>query len=110
MVEFMSKYKDVAVGSTVYFWFAANTTAGAAGDGATPLYDARLAGAAAGGAPPARGTPTPLTHTHPNSSVNPGGFVGSVKVRTAGTGALKVDAVALAGVVQSLTDLKDFAD
>ena len=105
----MSQYKDVAVGSTVYFWFAANTTAGAAGDGATPLYDVRLAGASASGAPTASGTPTLLTHANYTdglheiaidttgyaageyavfctltiSSVNPAGFCGSFVVRSA---------------------------
>lgn len=106
----MSQYKEANVGDTVYFWFAANTTAGAAGDGATPLYDVRLGGAAAGAAPTASGTPTLLTHANYTdglheiavdttgyaageyavfctltiSTVNPAGFVGSVKVRAAG--------------------------
>src|SRR3989304_2298806 len=106
----MSAPKEVAVGGTVYFWFAANTTAGSAGDGATPLYDVRLAGGAPGGAPPARGAPTLLTHANYSdglheiaidttgyaegeyavfctltiSSVNPAGFVGSFVVRGAG--------------------------
>jgi len=106
----MSAPKEVAVGSTVYFWFAANTTAGAAGDGATPLYDVRKAGDAAGDAPTASGTPTLLTHANYTdglheiaidstgytadaeyavfctltiSSVNPGGFVGSFIARAA---------------------------
>ena len=105
----MSAPKEVAVGSTVYFWFAANTTAGSAGDGATPLYDVRLAGAASGAAPTASGTPTLLTHANYSdglheiaidttgyaageygvfcaitiSSVNPAGFVGSFIVRAA---------------------------
>lgn len=106
----MSQYKDVAVGGTVYFWFAANTTAGAAGDGATPLYDVRLAGAASTAIPTASGTPTLLTHANYTdglheiaidttgysagseyavfctltiSTVNPAGFVGSFVVRAA---------------------------
>jgi len=105
----MSAPKEVAVGGTVYFWFAANTTAGSAGDGATPLYDVRLAGAASGAAPTASGTPTLLTHANYSdglheiaidttgyaegeyavfctltiSSVNPAGFVGSFVVRAA---------------------------
>lgn len=106
----MAQYKDVAVGSTVYFWFAANTTAGTAGDGATPLYDVRLAGAASDAAPTASGTPTLLSHANYTdglheiaidttaysagseyavfctltiSSVNPAGFVGSFVVRAA---------------------------
>jgi len=106
----MSQYKDVAVGSVVYFWFAANTTAGAAGDGATPTYVVRLAGAAANAAKVASGTPTLLSHADYSdgsheiaidttgytegaeyavfcsltiSTVNPNGFVGSFKVRAA---------------------------
>src|SRR3990167_11255149 len=105
----MSAPKEVAVGGTTYFWFAANTTAGAAGDGATPLYDVRLAGAAAGAIPTASGTPTLLTHANYSdglheiaidttgyaageyavfctltiSSVNPAGWVGSFIVRAA---------------------------
>src|SRR3990167_10861537 len=103
----MSAPKEVGVGSVAYFWFAANTTAGSAGDGATPLYDVRKAGDAAGGAPTASGTPTLLTHANYSdglheiaidttgyaegenavfctltiSSVNPAGFVGSFIVR-----------------------------
>ncbi len=106
----MSQYKDVEVGSTVYFWFAANLTTGAAGDGASPLYDVRAAGGAAGGAPTASGTPTLLTHasytdglheiaidttgynageyavfcTLTISTVNPAGFCGSFKVVAVG--------------------------
>lgn len=120
----MSQYKYAEIGDTVYFWFAANTTAGTAGDGATPLYDVRLAGAAAGAAPTASGTPTLLTHANYSdglheiavdttgyaageyavfctltiSTVNPAGFVGSVSVRTAGTGALTVTALDVAAV------------
>jgi len=41
----MSQYKDIGVGGTVYFHFAANTITGTAGDGATPLFSVRLAGA-----------------------------------------------------------------
>jgi hypothetical protein len=100
------QYKEVAVGSTVYFWFAANLTTGAAGDGATPLYDVRAAGGGASDAPTASGTPTLLTHANYTdglheiaidttgynageyavfctltiSSVNPAGFVGSFLV------------------------------
>jgi hypothetical protein len=110
----MSQYKDAAIGDTVHFWFAANLTTGAAGDGATPLYDVRLAGAAAGAAPVLSGTPTLLSHadytdglheiavaaTEGNgfaagneyavfctltiSTVNPAGFVGSFKLVASG--------------------------
>jgi len=119
----MSQYKYAEIADTVYFWFAANLTTGAAGDGATPLYDVRLAGAAAGAIPTASGTPTLLTHANYTdglheiaidttgyavgeyavfctltiSSVNPAGFCGSFKLRTAGTAALAVDAVAISG-------------
>lgn len=132
----MSQYKYAEIADTVYFWFAANETTGTAGDGADPLYDVRLAGAAADAAPTASGSPTLLSHANYGaglyeiaidttgysageyavfctltiSTVNPGGFVGSFKLRTAGTPALKVDTIAVAGTVQSATDLKDFAD
>jgi hypothetical protein len=46
---------------TVYFWFAANDTSGSGGDGATPLADVRLAGAAASAAPVLSPTPSLLT-------------------------------------------------
>lgn len=46
---------------TVYFWFAANDTSGSGGDGATPLADVRLAGAAASAAPVLSPTPALLT-------------------------------------------------
>lgn len=57
-------HQYIALEDTVYFGFAANLTTGAAGDGATPLYDVRLAGAAAGAAPVLSGTPTLLTHAN----------------------------------------------
>jgi hypothetical protein len=47
---------------TVYLGFAANLTSGAAGDGATPLFDVREGGAAANAAPVFSGTPTLLSH------------------------------------------------
>ena len=49
---------------TVYMGFGANLTTGAAGDGASPLFDVRLGGAAAGAAPVLSGTPTLLTHAN----------------------------------------------
>lgn len=105
------QYKYAEIADTVYFWMAANETTGAAGDGATPLFDVRLAGAAAGAAPTASGTPTLLSHadyspglfeiaidttgqaageyavfcTLTISTVNPAGFCGSYKLRTAAT-------------------------
>ena len=105
----MGQYKEAEIGDDVYFWFAANGTDGDAGDGATPLFDVRLAGAASDAAPTASGTPTLLSHasygaglheilvdtdgwdageyavfcTLTISTVNPGGFVGSFKLRAA---------------------------
>ena len=106
----MSQFKEVDVGSIVYFWFAANDYTGARADGASPGFQVRLAGAAAGAAPTATGTPTLLTHASFSdgsyevaidstgytvgaeyavfctlliSSVNPNGFVGSFVVRAA---------------------------
>ena len=49
---------------TVYFGFASNATSGSADDGATPLFDVRLGGAAASAAPVLSGTPTLLTHAN----------------------------------------------
>jgi hypothetical protein len=104
------QYKYAEIGDIVYFWFAANATTGAAGDGASPLFDVRLAGAAANAAPTASGTPTLLSHadytdglfeiaidtggysageyavfcTLTISTVNPAGFCGSFRLSAAG--------------------------
>ena len=112
-----NKYAEI--GDIVYFWFAINDGTGNAADGATPSYVVRLAGAAASAAPVMTGTPTLLTNAGYSdgsyeiaidttgwaageyaifsslliSAVNPNGFVGSFNLRTAGTGALKVDTV-----------------
>ena len=55
-------HKTRALGSTIYFWFAANDTSGSGADGASPLCDVRLAGAAVDAAPVAEPTapPTPV--------------------------------------------------
>ena len=129
----MSQYKDVAVGSTVYFWFAANTTAGAAGDGASPTFAVRLAGAASNAAPTATGTPTLLSHasysdgTHEIaidttgyaageyavfcsltiSSVAPSGFVGSFVVRAAASTLYEKAAQAVTDTTEILTRVPD---
>lgn len=50
------------LGDTVYFGFAANTTAGTAGDGASPTFAVRKAGAASSAAPVLTGTPTLLSN------------------------------------------------
>ena len=44
----MSTHQHATLADTVYLWFAANDTSGSGADGATPVYDVRLAGAAAG--------------------------------------------------------------
>ena len=138
----MSQYKYAEVADLVYFWFAANETTGTAGDGASPLFDVRLAGGAAGDAPTASGTPTLLTHANYSpglyeiavdttgyaageyavfctltiSTVNPAGFVGSVKVRTAGASALNThtvsianDAITAAAIANGAIDAATFA-
>jgi len=118
----MSQYKYAEIADTVYFWFAANDTDGDAGDGATPLYDVRLAGAASDAAATASGTPTLLSSanyaagiheiaidttgyaageyavfcTLTISTVNPSGFCGSFKLRTAGTAAIDTNTVSIA--------------
>ena len=104
--------KYAALGDTVYFWFAANLTTGSAGDGATPTFAVRKAGASSSAAPTLTGTPTLLSHASYSdgsyeiavaattgngflvdaeyavfcslaiSGVNPNGFVGSVLLST----------------------------
>lgn len=120
---------------TVYFWFAANDTSGSGADGASPVYDVRLAGAAAGAIPVLSGSATLLTHanfpagaheveiaaTTGNGfaagntygvfctllvdSQNPTGFIGSVSLEP-----IISDLREMGGAAQSATDLKDFAD
>ncbi len=123
----MIKYAEI--GDIVYFWFASNLNTGNAGDGATPTYVVRLAGAVAGAAKVSSGTPTLLSHADYSdgsyeiaipttgwsageyavfcsltiSSVNPNGFVGSFKLRAAGTGAIKVDLVSVNASLQTAT-------
>ena len=60
----MSGHQRATIGDTVYFWFAANDTSGSGGDGATPLFDVREAGAAASAIPLLSGTPALLTHAN----------------------------------------------
>lgn len=57
-------HQHATLEDTVYFGFGANLLSGAAGDGATPLFDVRLGGGAAGDAPILSGTPTLLTHAN----------------------------------------------
>lgn len=56
--------EDVALGETVYFWFALNNTSGSGADGTTPLFDVRKAGDSASAIPILSGTPTLLTHAN----------------------------------------------
>ena len=57
----MSGHQTATIDDTVFFWFAANDTSGSGGDGATPLFDVREAGAAASAVPLLSGTPTLLS-------------------------------------------------
>lgn len=131
----MSIHQHATLADTVYFWFGSNDTAGSGNDGSTPVYDVRLAGAAAGAAPVLSGSGTLLSHadypagchevaiaaTAGNGfaagntyavfctllvdSENPTGFVGSFTL-----GPIVADLIEMGGVAQSATDLKDFAD
>ena len=58
----MSGHQTATIEDTIFFWFAANDTSGSGGDGATPLFDVREAGAAASAAPLLSGTPVLLTN------------------------------------------------
>lgn len=60
----MSGHQHATIGDTVYFWFAANDTSGSGGDGASPLFDVREAGAAASAIPLLSGTPSLLSHAN----------------------------------------------
>ena len=57
-------HQTATIEDTVYFWFAANDTSGSGGDGATPLYDVREAGALSSAIPLLSGTPTLLSHAN----------------------------------------------
>lgn len=60
----MSGHQTATIEDTVFFWFAANDTSGSGGDGASPLFDVREAGAAADAIPLLSGTPTLLSHAN----------------------------------------------
>lgn len=120
---------------TVYFGIGSNDTSGSGDAGASPLFDVRLAGAAAGAIPVLSGSGTLLTHanfpagcyeiaipatagngfaagntylvffTILADSQNPTGFVGSFTL-----GPIIADLREMGGDAQSGTDLKDFAD
>lgn len=120
---------------TVYFGAGSNDTSGSGNDGASAVFDVRLAGAAAGAAPVLSGSATLLTHvnfpagcyeiaiaaTDGNGfaagntylvyftllvdSQNPTGFMGSFSLEP-----IISDLREMSGVEQSATDLKDFAD
>lgn len=60
----MSIHQHTAIEDTVYFWFGSNDTSGSGDDGATPVFDVRLAGAAAGAIPVLSGAATLLTHVN----------------------------------------------
>lgn len=57
-------HQHATLADTVYFWFGSNDTDGSGNDGATPVYDVRLAGAAAGAAPVMSGSATLLSHAN----------------------------------------------
>ena len=60
----MSTHQHATLEDTVYMWFGANATSGSGDDGASPVYDVRLAGAAAGAAPVLSGNATLLSHAN----------------------------------------------
>jgi len=57
-------HRLATLGDTVYLWFAANDTNGSGNDGATPVYDVRLGGAAANAAPVLSGAASLLSHAN----------------------------------------------
>jgi hypothetical protein len=52
------------LGDTVYFWFATNDTSGSGDDGASAVYDVRLAGDTSSAAPTLSGSATLLSHAN----------------------------------------------
>ena len=60
----MTAHQYIRLEDTVYFYFASNNTSGSGDDGASPLFDVRLGGAAASAAPVLSGTPDLLTHAN----------------------------------------------
>jgi hypothetical protein len=54
----------IALESTTYLWFGSNNTSGSGDDGASAVFDVRLAGAAASAAPVLSGSATLLTHAN----------------------------------------------
>ena len=57
-------HQHATLEDTVYLWFGANDTSGSGGDGATPVYDVRLGGAAADAIPVLSGSATLLSHAN----------------------------------------------
>ena len=57
-------HKIHALGDDVYFHFGSNDTSGSGDDGANPVFDVRLCGAAAGAIPVLSGNATLLTHAN----------------------------------------------
>ena len=125
----------ITLGNTTYFWFGSNDTSGSGGDGATPLCDVRLAGAAVDAIPVYSPTPALLSHANYPAgcyevaiaatvgngfaagntyavfcsltidSQNPTGFVGSFDLKP-----VESNPIQLGSSAQSATDLKDLAD
>ena len=58
----MGTHQHATLEDTVYVWFGSNKTDGDGDDGASPVFDVRLAGAAAGAAPVLSGSATLLSH------------------------------------------------
>ncbi len=60
----MSTHQHATIEDTVYLFFGANDTSGSGADGATPVYDVRLAGAAASAIPVHSDVAILLTHAN----------------------------------------------
>lgn len=71
-------HQHAILDDTVYFWFGSNDTSGSGDDGASPLADVRLAGAAAGAIPTLSPTPTLLSH----ANYSPGAYEVAVPATT----------------------------
>jgi len=62
--------QQISLGDTIYFWYATNDSSGSGADGATHVWDVRLAGALSTDAPVLSGSGTILSHAnYPNGCI-----------------------------------------
>ena len=78
----MSTHQNAAIEDTIFLFFGSNNTSGSGDDGASPVFDVRLAGAAAGAIPVHSGSATLLTHANYPPGAHEIAFVAGVGTGT----------------------------